>query len=160
LPTAADPPLTPVLPAVLPESPARPRGAEAKHPGAGMRVTTVAWGQPGSLVSGVTVHAWGAAVTWRAAPVSPPAPPRAKSPGVASTEDSVEGAPPERAPRVPHPPGGAVCGGASSCGSVSLVMLPLIMGIVCLCASLFERLILAPALWRPTRFVSLRERPG
>jgi len=39
-------------------------------------------------------------------------------------------------------------------------MLPLIMGIVCLCASLFERLILAPALWRPTRFVSLRERPG
>jgi hypothetical protein len=39
-------------------------------------------------------------------------------------------------------------------------MLPLFMGLVCLCALLFERLIEPPALWRPTRFVSLRERPG
>jgi hypothetical protein len=160
LPTAAGPPLTPVLPAVVPGSPLGTRGAEPKYPRAVMGVATVDWGQPGSLVSGVTVHAWGAAVTWRAPPVSTPAPPRAKSPVGASTEKSVEGVPPQRAPRVPHPPGGSVCGGASSCGSGFVVMLPLIMGIVCLCALLFERLILAPALWRPTRFVSLRERPG
>ena len=160
LPTAAGPPLKPVLPAVVPEAPARPRGAEPEHTGAVAAVATVDWGQPGSLVSGVTVHAWGAAVTWDASPVSPPAPPRAKRPAAASTKGSVEGAPPERAPRVPQPPGGSVCGGASSCGSASLVILPLAMGIVCLCALLFERLIMAPALWRPTRFVSLRERPG
>jgi hypothetical protein len=160
LPTAAGPPLTPVLPAVGPEPPARPRAAEPEHPSAVMGVAAVDWGQPGSLVSGVTVHAWGAAVTWGAPPVLTPAPPRAKSPMGASTEKSVEGVSPERAPRVPHPPGGSVCGGASSCGSGFVVMLPLIMGIVCLCALLFERLILAPALWRPTRLVSLRERPG
>jgi hypothetical protein len=39
-------------------------------------------------------------------------------------------------------------------------MLPWLTAIACMCASLFERLIEAPALWRPTRFVSLRERPG
>jgi hypothetical protein len=39
-------------------------------------------------------------------------------------------------------------------------MLPLFMGIVCLCASLFQRVAEAPALWRSTRFLSLRERPG
>jgi hypothetical protein len=39
-------------------------------------------------------------------------------------------------------------------------MLSLLTAIGCVCASLFERLIEAPALWRPTRFVSLRERPG
>jgi hypothetical protein len=160
LPTAPAPPLKPVLPAVVPESPVATRGAEPKHSQAGTGVPAVAWGQPGPLVSGVTVHAWGAAVTWGAPAVSSPAPSRAKSPAAASTEDAVEGVSPERAPRVPHPPGGAVCGGASSCASVSLVMLPLIMGIGCLCALLFERLILARALWRPTRFVSLRERPG
>jgi hypothetical protein len=160
LPTAADPLLTSVLPAVVPESPVGSRGAEPKHSQAVTGVLAVAWRQPGPLVSGVTVHAWGAAVTWGAPAVSSPAPSRAKSPAAASTEDAVEGVSPERAPRVPHPPGGAVCGGASSCASVSLVMLPLMMGIGCLCALLFERLILAPALWRPTRFVSLRERPG
>jgi hypothetical protein len=160
LPTAAGPPLTPVLPAVVPESPVGTRDAEPKEPRAVVGLAAVDWGRPGSLVSGVTVEAWGAAVRWGAPPVSTPAPPSTKSPVAASGKDSVERAPSERPPRVPHPPGGSVCGGVSSCGSAFFVMLPLIMGIVCLCALLFERLILAPALWRPTRFVSLRERPG
>jgi hypothetical protein len=157
LPTAADPPLTPVLPSA-PES--RPRGAAPKRSRTARGLATVAWGRPGSLVSGVTVHAWGAAVKWRPPPVSLPAGPRAKSSAVAGTEASVGEAPPEQPPHVPLPPSSSMCGGTSSCGSTFLAMLPLLMGIVCLCASLFERLIEAPALWRPTRFVSLRERPG
>jgi hypothetical protein len=39
-------------------------------------------------------------------------------------------------------------------------MASLPVAIACPCALLFERLIEAPALWRPARFVSLRERPG
>jgi hypothetical protein len=158
LPAAAGPALTPVLAPVALESPARLRGA-APSSRAGMSVATVAWARPGSLVSGVTVRAWGAAVKWRPPPVSHPAAPRAKSPAAATTEASVGETPPEQPPSVPRPPSSSMCGGASSCGSTSLAMLPLFMGIVCLCASLVERLIEAPALW-PTRFVSLRERPG
>ena len=153
------PPVTPVLLPVAPESPARPRGAAPMRARAGMGVATIAWGQPGSLVSGVTVHAWGAVVEWRPPPVSLPAP-RAKSPADPTTENLVGQTPPQRPPPVPRAPSSSMCGGASSCGAAFLVMLPLFMGIVCLCASLFQRLIEAPELWRSTRFLNLRERPG
>jgi hypothetical protein len=158
LPTAADPPLTPVLP---PPPESRPRDAAPKRSRTGVGVAPVAWGQPGSLVSGVTVHAWGATVKWRPPPVSLPAAPRATSPVAGTSADPViSPAPPEHPRPVPRAPGSSLCGGASSCGSTFLAMLPLLTAIVCLCAALFECLIEAPALWRPTRFVSLRERPG
>jgi hypothetical protein len=151
------PAFTPVLLPVAPESPALPRGDAPKRSRAGMGVTTIAWGQPGSLASGVTVHAWGAVVKWRPPPVSLPAP-RAKSPADPTTENLVGQTPPKQPPPVQRAPSSSMCGGASSCGAVA--MLPLFMGIVCLCASLFQRLLEAPALWRPTRFLNLRERPG
>lgn len=153
------PPVTPVLLPVAPESPARPRGAATMRARAGMGVATVAWGRPGSLVSRLTVHAWGAVVEWRPPPVSLPAP-RVKSPADPTTENLVRQTPPQRPPPVPRAPSSSMCGGASSCGAAFLLMLPLFMGIVCLCASLFQRLIEAPALWRSTRFLNLRERPG
>jgi hypothetical protein len=153
------PAFTPVLLPVAPESPALPRGDAPKRSQAGMGVTTIAWGQPGSLASGVTVHGWGAVVKWRPPPVSLPAP-RAKSPADPTTENLVGQIPPKQPPSVPRAPSGSMCGGASSCASTFLAMLPLFTAIVCLCAALFECLIEAPALWRPTRFVSLRERPG
>ena len=53
-----------------------------------------------------------------------------------------------------------MCGAASSCGAGFVAMLPLFIGIVGLCALLFQRLVEAPELWRPTRFLNLRERPG
>ena len=159
LPAAAGPPLTPIPSPVAPTLPARPRGAAPERSRPGMGAATVTWGRPGSLVSGVTVHAWGAAVEWRPPPVSLPAAPRAKSPAATTTKKPVGRTPPGPPPRVPRAPSSSMCRGASSCGSAFHAMLPLFMGIVCLCA-LFERLIQAPALWRPTRFVSLRERPG
>jgi hypothetical protein len=155
----AGPPVTPVLLPVAPESPARPRGAAPMRARAGMGVATIAWGRPGSLVSGVTVRAWGAVVEWGPPPVSLPAP-RAKSPVDPTTKNLVKQTPPQRPPPVPRAPSSSMCGGASSCGAAFLVMLPLFMGIVCLCASLFQRLAEAPALWRSTRFLNLRERPG
>jgi hypothetical protein len=157
LPPAAGPTFTPVPLPVAPESPARLRGAAPKRSRASMGVATIAWGQPGSLVSGVTAHAWAAVVKWRPPPVSLPAP-RANSPADPTTENLVRQTPPERLPPVPRAPSSAMCGGASSCGAVA--MLPLFMGIVCLCASLFQRLSEAPTVWRPTRFLNLRERPG
>jgi len=157
LPPAAGPTFTPVPLPLAPESPARPRGAAPKRSRAGMGVATIAWGQPGSLVSGVTAHAWGAVVKWRPPPVSLPAP-RANSPADPTTENLVRQTPPERPPPVPRAPSSSMCGGASSCGAIA--MLPLFMGIVCLCASLFQRLSEAPTLWRPTRFLNIRERPG
>jgi hypothetical protein len=39
-------------------------------------------------------------------------------------------------------------------------MLAMIAALGCLCALLFERLVQAETVWRPRRFVSLRERPG
>jgi hypothetical protein len=153
------PPVTPVLLPVAPGSPARPRGAAPMRARAGMGVATIAWGRPGSLVSGVTVQAWGAVVEWGPPPVSLPAP-RAKSPVDPTTKNLVRQTPPEQPPPVPRAPSSSLCGGASSCGAAFLVMLPLFMGIVCLCASLFQRVAEAPALWRSTRFLSLRERPG
>ena len=153
------PPVTPVLLPVAPESPARPPGAAAMRARAGMGVATIGWGRPGSLVSGVTVRAWGAVVEWGPPPVSLPAP-RAKSPVDPTTKNVVRQTPPEQPPPVPRAPSSSMCGGASSCGASFLVMLPLFMGIVCLCASLFQRLAEAPELWRSTRFLTLRERPG
>jgi hypothetical protein len=153
------PPVTPVLLPVAPESPERPRGAAPMRARAGMGVATIGWGRPGSLVSGVTVRAWGAVVEWRPPPVSLPAP-RAKSPADPTTKNLVRQTPPERFPPVPRAPSSSMCGGASSCGAAFLVMLPLFMGIVCLCASLFQRVAEAPALWRSTRFLNLLERPG
>jgi hypothetical protein len=153
------PPVTPVLLPVAPESPARPRGAAPMRARGGTGVATMAWGRPRSLVSGVTVRAWGAVVEWGPPPVSLPAP-RAKSPADPTTKNLVRQSPPERPPPVPRAPSSSMCGGASSCGAAFLVMLPLFMGIVCLCASLFQRLAEAPELWRSTRFLTLRERPG
>ena len=136
-----------------------PRGAAPTLARAGMGVATIAWGQPGPLVSGVTVRAWGAVVEWGPPPVSLPAP-RAKSPVDPTTNNLVRQTRPQQPPPVPRAPSSSMCGGASSCGASFLVMLPLYMGIVCLCASLFQRLAEAPELWRSTRFLSLRERPG
>jgi hypothetical protein len=159
-PPPAASPVTAPLPLVAQEPPARPRAVAAKRSPASMGVAPVAWGRPSSLVSGVTVRAWGAAVQWRPPPVSLPAARDAKPPTAATTQHQVRQTPPEHPPHVPRAPSRSLCGGASSCGSASLAMLPLFAAIVCLCALLFERLIEAPALWRPARFVSLRERPG
>jgi hypothetical protein len=155
---AAGRPFTPVPLRVAPELLARSRGAAPKRSRAGTGVATIAWGQPGSPVSGVTANAWGAVAKWRAPPVSLPAP-RAKSPADPATEHVVGKIRPEQPPPVPRAPSSSVCGGTSSCGAAFVAMLPLFMGIVGLCA-LFQRLIEAPALWRPTRFLNLRERPG
>ena len=159
LPPAAGPTFTPVpLPVAL-ESPARPRSVAVTRSRAGMGVATTAWGQPGSLVSGVTANAWGAVAKWRATPpVSLPAP-RAKSRAGPATEHLVGQIRPEPPPPAPRAPSGSVCGGTSSCGAAFVAMLPLFMWIVGLCA-VFQRLIEAPALRRPTRFLTLRERPG
>jgi hypothetical protein len=153
------PPVTPVPLPLVPESPARPGGAAPMRVRAAISIATIAWGRPGSLVSGVTVHAWGAVVEWRPPHVSLPAP-RSNSPADPTRENLVRQTPLQRPPPVPRAPSSSMCGGASSCGAASLVMLPLFMGIVCLCASLFQRLIEAPALWRPTHFLNVRERPG
>jgi hypothetical protein len=157
LPPAAGPAFTPVPLPVAPESPSRSRGAAPRRSRAGVGVATIAWGQPGPPVSGVTVDAWGAVANWRPPLVSLPAPP-AKSPADPTTENLVAQTRPEQPPPIQRAPSSSMCGGASSCGAVA--MLPLFMGIVCLCASLFQRLIEAPALGRPTHFLNLRERPG
>lgn len=61
--------------------------------------------------------------------------------------------------RMPRAPGGAVCVTSSACAAGALGMMPVLAALGCLCAPIFQRLLVADA-WRPHRFVSLRERPG
>ena len=89
---------------------------------------------------------------------------RARSGGVAVADEEPPPRPVLAGPdsrSSPSTPDALACGGSSACaGGFAPSVLILFTALACLCALLFERLVVAFGSWRSESFVSLRERPG
>ena len=170
-PAVTDAPSTPpIAPAVLPLASARAGVAPAQAAQLAARqrsrrrsrVVAPPWETRGPLVSALPGSAWQAPARpsiYTPIQLAPPLAQPGSSPRRAQ-DKQVTPEPPKAPPPAPRSPGSSTCVGSSPCGGGFLAVLAPLAALGCLCALLFERLFEAMSLWRPERFLSLRERPG